>query len=355
MALLGTWRRVRRLEPAAIPDSECLVLPFVVVAAVGNNQRLEGMRMKIRIGVDIACRSRTTRRPHPLRQSCRSPVLLGIDPQAERVRAHRPRRRTDQARRRMPARCAVPSRRPRPQSRPHPRGPLPAMCNIGRHHNSATCTVAAVLLTRIVACLRNGIPYELRDVDGTPITDTEGRAIVAQRYQIPAEIRDARRSISKARTATRRNERVKKGVARRSETPLAPPAACPHPTPLATVRNSTAASSPPETSASTSPRGASRTGGAATATPSPRRSSSPGSASSRSAAPGEPSGRQSKQRERRSPPPSTATTTDPTPGSATTPPPRSPRPGADRPTYKPKRPEPTRTTGSTSGRLSSVS
>jgi hypothetical protein len=37
MALLGTWRRVRRLAPAAIPDSECLVLPFVVVAVVGDN------------------------------------------------------------------------------------------------------------------------------------------------------------------------------------------------------------------------------------------------------------------------------------------------------------------------------
>jgi Transposase len=33
------------------------VLPFVVVAAVGDNQRLEGTMMKIRIGVDIACRS----------------------------------------------------------------------------------------------------------------------------------------------------------------------------------------------------------------------------------------------------------------------------------------------------------
>ena len=99
------------------------------------------------------------------------------------------------------------------------------MCDTGRHHTSATCTIAAVLLTRIVACLRNRTPYELRDVDGRPITDTEGRAIVAERYQIPVEIRDARRSISKARTVTRRDERVNKGVAKRSETPLVPPAA----------------------------------------------------------------------------------------------------------------------------------
>ncbi len=96
------------------------------------------------------------------------------------------------------------------------------MCDTGRHHNSATCTIATVLLTRIVSCLRNGVASQLRDVDGRPITDAEGRAIVADRYQIPAEIRTARRSISNARTAKRRDERVKKGVAERSKTPPAP-------------------------------------------------------------------------------------------------------------------------------------
>jgi transposase len=96
------------------------------------------------------------------------------------------------------------------------------MCDTGRHHNSATCTIAGVLLTRIVSCLRSGTRYQLRDVDGTPITDAEGRAIVAERYQIPTQIREARRSISKTRSGTRRDERVKKGVAQRSETPLVP-------------------------------------------------------------------------------------------------------------------------------------
>ncbi len=96
------------------------------------------------------------------------------------------------------------------------------MCDTGRHHNSATCTIAAVLLTRIVSCLRNGTHYELRDLDGTPITPDQGRAIVAEGYQIPPEVRAARRSISKIRSATRRDERVKKGVAERSETPLVP-------------------------------------------------------------------------------------------------------------------------------------
>lgn len=96
------------------------------------------------------------------------------------------------------------------------------MCDTGRHHNSATCTIAAVLLTRIVSCLRNGTPYELRDLDGTPITPDQGRAIVTDHYQIPAEVRAARRTISRVASATRRDERVKKGVAERSKTPLVP-------------------------------------------------------------------------------------------------------------------------------------
>jgi hypothetical protein len=63
------------------------------------------------------------------------------------------------------------------------------MCQTGRHHTSALCTIATVLLTRIVACLRTNALYQLRDVDGSPITPAQGRAIVAARYQIPPEVR----------------------------------------------------------------------------------------------------------------------------------------------------------------------
>lgn len=68
------------------------------------------------------------------------------------------------------------------------------LVNGGKHHNSALCTIAAVLLTRIAACLRNREHYQLRDTDGTPITEEQGRAIVAEQYQIPPKVRAARRS-----------------------------------------------------------------------------------------------------------------------------------------------------------------
>ena len=53
-----------------------------------------------------------------------------------------------------------------------------------RHHDSAICHLATQLVTRIATCMRTGQPYVIRDVDGTPITEAEGRAIVEERYQL---------------------------------------------------------------------------------------------------------------------------------------------------------------------------
>jgi transposase len=59
-----------------------------------------------------------------------------------------------------------------------------------RHHSSAICHLATLLLTRIATCMRNGEHYILRDVDGTVITELEGRAIVNERYQLDPRRRD---------------------------------------------------------------------------------------------------------------------------------------------------------------------
>src|SRR5215471_3311671 len=75
------------------------------------------------------------------------------------------------------------------------------MVKEGKHHNSALCHISTVLLTRIIACWRAGTPYQLRDTDGTPITPTQGRQIISQRYQISAELRAQRRT---SHTSTRR-------------------------------------------------------------------------------------------------------------------------------------------------------
>jgi transposase len=96
------------------------------------------------------------------------------------------------------------------------------MCETGRHHTSALCNVAAVLLTRIAACARSGTPYQIRDMDGRELTAAQGRQVVLERYAIPLEVRAARRTVSQQRSLVRRDERARKGVAERSEATLAP-------------------------------------------------------------------------------------------------------------------------------------
>jgi transposase len=77
----------------------------------------------------------------------------------------------------------------------------------GKHHDSALCHVAATLATRIAACWRRREHYVLRDLDGRPITPAEGRTIVADRYRISDEVRQARRRANKAKQLKGRTSR----------------------------------------------------------------------------------------------------------------------------------------------------
>ena len=67
------------------------------------------------------------------------------------------------------------------------------MVRKGHHHKQALCAVATRIVNRIGKVLRTGEAYELRDQAGKPISVAEGRAIVAEQFSIPAEIRNARR------------------------------------------------------------------------------------------------------------------------------------------------------------------
>jgi transposase len=93
----------------------------------------------------------------------------------------------------------------------------------GKHHSSALCSVAPVLMTRIAACWRNGQRYELRDTEGNVITEAEGRRICAEKFAIPPEVRKARRQASKAKAQKGRTSR------RGQESTEAAPASGPSP------------------------------------------------------------------------------------------------------------------------------
>lgn len=77
----------------------------------------------------------------------------------------------------------------------------------GKHHTSAVCHLAATLVTRLAACWRNGERYIIRDVDGRELTEAEGRAIVADRYHIPPEVRRKRRRTTTAKQHKQRTGR----------------------------------------------------------------------------------------------------------------------------------------------------
>jgi transposase len=90
------------------------------------------------------------------------------------------------------------------------------MVTQGKHHNSALCHISTAVLGRIIACWRAGSPYQIRDLDGTPLTLAQARAITAQRYRVSDELR-ARRRTSHTQRASRRHQE-----SQRAPTPARP-------------------------------------------------------------------------------------------------------------------------------------
>lgn len=81
------------------------------------------------------------------------------------------------------------------------------MVHQGKHHNSALCHISTALLTKIIACWRAGASYQIRDLDGTPLTPAQGRAIVAARYRVRDDIRAQRRTSHNKTGASRRHQK----------------------------------------------------------------------------------------------------------------------------------------------------
>ncbi len=67
------------------------------------------------------------------------------------------------------------------------------MTERGGCHTKALCVVAAKLAERALTVLKRGTPYELRDTDGRPVDVEEAKAIIAERWTVPEEVRQRRR------------------------------------------------------------------------------------------------------------------------------------------------------------------
>ncbi len=80
------------------------------------------------------------------------------------------------------------------------------MVHQGKHHNSALCHISTTLVTKIIARWRAGAHYQIRDLDGTPLTPAQGRAIIAARYRVRDDIRAQRRTSHTKTGASRRHQ-----------------------------------------------------------------------------------------------------------------------------------------------------
>ena len=81
------------------------------------------------------------------------------------------------------------------------------MVNKGKHHIQAVCACATHLLDRVWVILREDKPYELRDVEGHPVTVEQDRAIIKERYQVPKEIRERNNKLHRQKRAQRAAEK----------------------------------------------------------------------------------------------------------------------------------------------------
>jgi transposase len=89
------------------------------------------------------------------------------------------------------------------------------MVNKGKHHNQAVCACATHLLDRVYVVLKQDRPYELRNVDGTPVTPEQARIIIAERYTVPEEVRQRNNRRARKERAERRMEQKQRGSRRR--------------------------------------------------------------------------------------------------------------------------------------------
>jgi transposase len=103
------------------------------------------------------------------------------------------------------------------------------MVERGKDHLGATCVVAANLAERAWTVMARGEPYIIRDTDGRAVSAAEAKAIIDERWTVPADVRARRRS-NKAGKApknvlTGQSKPRARGADQRGDLPLPPSSA----------------------------------------------------------------------------------------------------------------------------------
>jgi len=67
------------------------------------------------------------------------------------------------------------------------------MVHHGKNHKQAMGAVMSHLAARVLTVLQENRAYELRDIQGNPLSRGEARRLILSNYQVPEEIRRERR------------------------------------------------------------------------------------------------------------------------------------------------------------------
>lgn len=81
------------------------------------------------------------------------------------------------------------------------------LVNKGKHHRQAVCTCATHLLDRVRPVLAQDRPYQLQDVDGTPVASSQARDIIDRHYTVSDAVRRRTNKRTRRQRADRRAER----------------------------------------------------------------------------------------------------------------------------------------------------
>jgi len=83
----------------------------------------------------------------------------------------------------------------------------------GKNHKQAMGAVMSHVASRVLTVLREDRPYELRDVEGRPISREESRKLILSHYQVPEDIKRERRRRKTSTSKTTGHQRRKRETA----------------------------------------------------------------------------------------------------------------------------------------------
>jgi transposase len=89
------------------------------------------------------------------------------------------------------------------------------MVHKGKHHTQAICTCATHLLDRVLVILREDRPYQLRDVEGKPVSKERALELIQERFTVPEEVRRRNHKRTRRERTDRQAEKKEEGKLRK--------------------------------------------------------------------------------------------------------------------------------------------